>query len=221
MALRSNFETHLASLKRNMDEMGEAVENAFDVLIQAIAENNRDVLREIQDNDRKINEMERKIEAECLSVITRQQPVLAGDLRMVSSVMKAVSDMERIGDHAADIAEAALRLNDISYREYAESLPYMFQETQKILCDAAKLFRAGNEADAKEFYKRDDVIDEAFQLVKNELIDCLKEGKRDVDVCVELLMIAKYLERIGDHAVNLSEWEVFKETGNLQNYRIL
>ena len=165
--------------------------------------------------------MERKIEAECLLLLTRQQPVLASDLRIVSSVMKAVGDMERIGDHAADIADMAVRLNGISYKEYAPSMPEMLEETRKILCDGVELFMARDKEKAKEFYKRDDRIDELFNQVKEELVACLKEGKKDTDACVDLLMVAKYLERIGDHAVNISEWEVFKETGSIKNERIL
>ena len=204
-----------------MDAMGKGIQQAFADLLSAIAFNNLEELDRIQKNDRKINEMERKIEAECLLLLTRQQPVLASDLRIVSSVMKAVGDMERIGDHAADIADMAVRLNGISYKEYAPSMPEMLEETRKILCDGVELFMARDKEQAKEFYKRDDKIDELFNQVKEELVACLKEGKKDTDACVDLLMVAKYLERIGDHAVNISEWEVFKETGSIKNERIL
>lgn len=221
MSPRINFEQKLGSLKVHISQMGKAVEDAFSKLLQAIAVNDRQKLEEIQNNDRTINEMERKIEAECLSLITRQQPVLASDLRMVSSVLKAVSDLERMGDHAADIAEMALRLNGIPYKEYSKTLPYMFEETRMILCDAIELFINGDQEKAKEFYKRDDVIDNLFNLVKEEMIAGLKEGDKDADHCVDLLLIAKYLERIGDHAVNVSEWEVFKATGNVNEFRIL
>ena len=204
-----------------MDAMGNGIQQAFADLLSAIALNDLEELDRIQKNDRKINEMERKIEAECLLLLTRQQPVLASDLRIVSSVMKAVGDMERIGDHAADIADMAVRLNGISYKEYAPSMPEMLEETRKILCDGVELFMARDKEQAKEFYKRDDKIDELFNQVKEELVACLKEGKKDTDACVDLLMVAKYLERIGDHAVNISEWEVFKETGSIKNERIL
>lgn len=197
------------------------IQQAFADLLSAIALNDLEELDRIQKNDRKINEMERKIEAECLLLLTRQQPVLASDLRIVSSVMKAVGDMERIGDHAADIADMAVRLNGISYKEYAPSMPEMLEETRKILCDGVELFMARDKEQAKEFYKRDDKIDDLFNQVKEELVACLKEGKKDTDACVDLLMVAKYLERIGDHAVNISEWEVFKETGSIKNERIL
>lgn len=221
MSVRMNFEHELETLRENMDAMGKEVEQAFADLLLAIALNNLEELDRIQKNDRKINEMERKIEAECLLLLTRQQPVLASDLRIVSSVMKAVGDMERIGDHAADIADMAVRLNGISYKEYAPSMPEMLEETRKILCDGVELFMARDKEQAKEFYKRDDKIDDLFNQVKEELVACLKEGKKDTDACVDLLMVAKYLERIGDHAVNISEWEVFKETGSIKNERIL
>lgn len=221
MSVRMNFEHELETLRENMDAMGKGIEQAFTDLLSAIAVNDREELDKIQKNDRKINEMERKIEAECLLLLTRQQPVLASDLRIVSSVMKAVGDMERIGDHAADIADMAVRLNGISYKEYAPSMPEMLEETRKILCDGVELFIARDKEQAKEFYKRDDKIDGLFNQVKEELVACLKEGKKDTDACVDLLMVAKYLERIGDHAVNISEWEVFKETGSIKNERIL
>lgn len=105
--------------------------------------------------------------------------MLASDLRIVSSVMKAVGDMERIGDHAADIADMAVRLNGISYKEYAPSMPEMLEETRKILCDGVELFMARDKEQAKEFYKRDDKIDDLFNQVKEELVACLKEGKKD------------------------------------------
>ena len=187
MSVRMNFEHELETLRENMDAMGKGIQQAFADLLSAIALNDLEELDRIQKNDRKINEMERKIEAECLLLLTRQQPVLASDLRIVSSVMKAVGDME----------------------------------TRKILCDGVELFMARDKEQAKEFYKRDDKIDELFNQVKEELVACLKEGKKDTDACVDLLMVAKYLERIGDHAVNISEWEVFKETGSIKNERIL
>ena len=137
-----NFEHELETLRENMDAMGKGIQQAFADLLSAIALNDLEELDRIQKNDRKINEMERKIEAECLLLLTRQQPVLASDLRIVSSVMKAVGDMERIGDHAADIADMAVRLNGISYKEYAPSMPEMFEETRKILCDGVELFMA-------------------------------------------------------------------------------
>lgn len=221
MSVRMNFEHELETLRENMDAMGKGIQQAFEDLLSAIAFNNLEELDRIQKNDRKINEMERKIEAECLLLLTRQQPVLASDLRIVSSIMKAVGDMERIGDHAADIADMAVRLNGISYKEYAPSMPEMLEETRKILCDGVELFMARDKEQAKEFYKRDDKIDDLFNQVKEELVACLKEGKKDTDACVDLLMVAKYLERIGDHAVNISEWEVFKETGSIKNERIL
>ena len=221
MSVRMNFEHELETLREIMDAMGKRIQQAFADLLSAIALNDLEELDRIQKNDRKINEMERKIEAECLLLLTRQQPVLASDLRIVSSVMKAVGDMERIGDHAADIADMAVRLNGISYKEYAPSMPEMLEETRKILCDGVELFMARDKEQAKEFYKRDDKIDELFNQVKEELVACLKEGKKDTDACVDLLMVAKYLERIGDHAVNISEWEVFKETGSIKNERIL
>ena len=165
MSVRMNFEHELETLRENMDAMGKGIQQAFADLLSAIALNDLEELDRIQKNDRKINEMERKIEAECLLLLTRQQPVLASDLRIVSSVMKAVGDMERIGDHAADIADMAVRLNGISYKEYAPSMPEMLEETRKILCDGVELFMARDKEQAKEFYKRYDMIDKKLDMV--------------------------------------------------------
>ena len=130
------------------------IQQTFADLSSAIALNDLEELDRIQKNDRKINEMERKIEAQNASLLlTRQQPVLASDLRIVSSVMKAVGDMERIGDHAADIADMAVRLNGISYKEYAPSMPEMLEETRKILCDGVELFMARDKEQAKNFIR--------------------------------------------------------------------
>ena len=154
MSVRMNFEHELETLRENMDAMGKEVEQAFADLLLAIAVNDLEELDRIQKNDRKINEMERKIEAECLLLLTRQQPVLASDLRIVSSVMKAVGDMERIGDHAADIADMAVRLNGISYKEYAPSMPEMLEETRKILCDGVELFMARDKEQVKSILQK-------------------------------------------------------------------
>ncbi|HIY19957.1 MAG TPA: phosphate transport system regulatory protein PhoU, partial [Candidatus Blautia avistercoris] len=129
-------------------------------------------------------------------------------------------DIERIGDHVADMADLILRLNFTDFKEYSQSLPVMIEETRSVLHDALELLESRDEKAAKEFYKRDDKVDELFNQVKMDVVNWLKKEQKDVDTCVDILMIAKYLERIGDHAINISEWELFRETGNIGTYRV-
>ena len=156
--------------------------------------------------------MEKSIEAKCLSLITRQQPV-ARDLRVVSATLKVVTDIERIGDHAADIAEVALRCKDVNIYHVAEQMPALIMGAKQMVHEAVDIFIQRDEVNAQKIIDMDDEVDELFNQVKNNLVRSLKEEKIDADVLVDILMIAKYLERIGDHATNIAEWVVFSITG--------
>lgn len=219
MSPRTVFEEELNALKNNIKEMGEEVENAYDRLFEAIREKDSEVVEELKRNDRRVNDMERKIESRCLSLITKQQPV-AKDLRMISAALKVVTDLERVGDNVADIADLILRLNFVNFEVYSAHMNTMIEETKKIIHDGVDAFINRDAHIAKEFYKRDDVIDDLFNKVKEDIVSCLKEEKKNVDDCVDILMIAKYLEKMGDHAVTISEWEVFRETGNMKEFRL-
>ena len=173
--------------------------------------------------------MEKSIETKSLSLILRQQPV-AKDLRIISTALKVVTDMERIGDHAADIAELVLRL--FAMDEKAEKageqrsrmiqhIPQMADAARGMVHDAVEAFIAMDVDSAQEIIARDDVVDNLFNQVKEDIINDLKAGTVSADYCIDYLMIAKYLERIGDHAVNICEWTQFHETGSLQNVRLL
>ena len=219
MSVRRNFEKELRELKEVIREIGNEVEKAYNRLFGAIEVKDKETILAVQENDRHINEMERKVESKCLFLIAKQQPV-APDLRLISSALKLVGDIERIGDHVADMADLILRLNFTDFKEYSQSLPVMIEETRSVLHDALELLESRDEKAAKEFYKRDDKVDELFNQVKMDVVNWLKKEQKDVDTCVDILMIAKYLERIGDHAINISEWELFRETGNIGAYRV-
>ena len=219
MLVRRNFEKELRELKEGIREIGNEVEKAYNRLFGAIEVKDKEKILAVQENDRHINEMERKVESKCLFLIAKQQPV-APDLRLISSALKLVGDIERIGDHVADMADLILRLNFTDFKEYSQSLPVMIEETRSVLHDALELLESRDEKAAKEFYKRDDKVDELFNQVKMDVVNWLKKEQKDVDTCVDILMIAKYLERIGDHAINISEWELFRETGNIGTYRV-
>ena len=179
-----------------------------------------DLEKKIISGDRVINDMERNIESRCLSLITRQQPI-AGDLRMISAALKVVTDIERIGDQTADIAELMLRMKGTELDTYSRHITGMLGVAKEIVHDAVDAFVNRDSKAADEVIRHDDVVDELFSKVKDDLVRRLQEGVPDVDACVDVLMIAKYLERIGDHAVNIAEWELFQESGSIKDIRLM
>ncbi|MGN1148093.1 MAG: phosphate signaling complex protein PhoU [Lachnospiraceae bacterium] len=220
MSPRLLFEQELEDLKNNVSDMGERIELVYNKLFIALAKKDREGLEMIVQNDRQINDMQRSIEAKCLTLLTRQQPV-ARDLRMVSAALKVVTDIERVGDQVSDMAELFIRMGMPVLAEFSESLPEMVNATKKIVCESIEAFVDRNMEDAKDVIAFDDVIDDYFNQVKEDIIEDLKEGKKNPDDCVDALMIAKYLEKIGDHATNISEWATFQETGNIDDIRLL
>lgn len=220
MAMRSIYMEELDSLRKSVKEMGEAVEASFDQLLTAVDSKDEDLEMKIISGDRVINDMERNIESRCLSLITRQQPI-AGDLRMISAALKVVTDIERIGDQTADIAELMLRMKGTELDTYSRHITGMLGVAKEIVHDAVDAFVNRDSKAADEVIRHDDVVDELFSKVKDDLVRRLQEGVSDVDACVDVLMIAKYLERIGDHAVNIAEWELFQESGSIKDIRLM
>ena len=220
MAMRINYMEELDSLRRSVKEMGEAVEASFDQLLSAVDNKDEDLEMKIISGDRVINDMERNIESRCLSLITRQQPI-AGDLRMISAALKVVTDIERIGDQTADIAELMLRMKGKELDLYSRHITGMLGVAKEIVHDAVDAFVDRDSKAADEVIRHDDVVDELFSKVKDDLVRRLQEGVSDVDACVDVLLIAKYLERIGDHAVNIAEWELFQESGSIRDIRLM
>lgn len=219
MAPRISFERELEELRKNVTDMGELIEQVYDKLFEALENGDTESMHSLVDNDRVINDMQHHIEAKCLTLITRQQPV-ARDLRTVSAALKVVTDIERVGDHVSDIAELLIRMKMPRLADFSESLPKMVQAAKQIVAEAVEAFVVGNMTAAREVIAFDDVIDDFFNKVKEDLIADLKNGK-DADNCIDVLMIAKYLERIGDHAVNIGEWAIFQETGSVDDVRLL
>ena len=219
MTTRSMYLEELNSLRKSLAEMGAAVEESFNLLLTAV-ENMIQIWSSRLSGRRVINDMERSIESQCLSLITRQQPI-AGDLRMISAALKVVTDIERIGDQTADIAELMLRLRDCDLDAYSRHITGMLQVAKEIVHDAVGAFVNRDSRAADEVIRHDDVVDELFAKVKDDLVHMLQEGVDNIDACVDVLMIAKYLERIGDHAVNIAEWEIFQESGAIQHIRLM
>lgn len=219
MSPRLLFEEELEELKRSVSDMGEQIEKVYDRLFEVLKERDREALEAIVTNDRVINDMQRSIEAKCLTLLTKQQPV-ARDLRTVSAALKVVTDIERVGDHVSDMAELFLRLDMQKVEDFSASLPQMIEAAKRSVGEAIEAFVDMNMEAAKDVIAFDDVIDDLFNKVKEELIGDLRSDKKDPDDCVDVLMIAKYLEKIGDHAVNIGEWAIFRETGDIDDVRI-
>ena len=220
MTMRTIYLEELNGLRKSLAEMGEAVEASFDMLLTAVDSKDEELKMQIIRGDRMINDMERSIESKCLSLITRQQPI-AGDLRMISAALKVVTDIERIGDQTADIAELLLRLKGCDLDTYSRHVTGRVQVAKEIVHDAVDAFVSRDRKAADEVIRHDDVVDSLFAKVKDDLVFMLQEGVDNIDACVDVLMIAKYLERIGDHAVNIAEWEIFQESGAIQDIRLM
>lgn len=218
--MRSVFEQELDELNQELSGMGTRVESIIEDTFEAFKTNDRDTLTKIAHGDSEIDRMEKDIETKCLSLMLRQQPV-AKDLRHISMALKAVTDLERIGDHAVDIAELALRLNDKDSETMVNYLPEMVDNVKIMLRESIDAFVTKDMEQAKSIEKRDDIIDGLFCKVKDEVVELLKADSALSDKAVDLLMVAKYLERIGDHAVNVCEWTEFFDTGLVKNVRIL
>ena len=194
MTMRTIYLEELNGLRKSLAEMGEAVEASFDMLLTAVDSKDEELKMQIIRGDRMINDMERSIESKCLSLITRQQPI-AGDLRMISAALKVVTDIERIGDQTADIAELLLKGCDLD--TYSRHITGMLQVAKEIVHDAVDAFVSRDRKAADEVIRHDDVVDSLFAKVKDDLVFMLQEGVDNIDACVDVLMIAKYLERIG------------------------
>lgn len=220
MTVRKTFVRELTELDKSLREMGRFVEDSIDRLVEVMEKQDRQQALIIIKSDRDVNDMERGIEAKCLSLITRQQPV-AGDLRIVSAALKAVTDLERIGNHAADVAGLLTRCGRRDFSQISPHLPAMTRAAKEMVHNGINAFADRSLPDAKAVISGDDVVDELFNRVKYDIVMNLKTEKADVDSCIDLLMIAKYLEKIGDHAVNIAEWEIFRETGVMENVRLL
>lgn len=220
MSPRTTFINELNQLKENVADMATRVEKNYETLFEAYEKKEKAAIEKIVAVDKDINRRQREIESECLFLITKQQPIVS-DLRAVTASLKVVTDIERVGDHVADIAELLIRMDMKELSAYSVHLNPMIRETRDMLRMAVDAFTGRNKEEAQEVIQKDDVVDELFNAVKNDVIESLKKETRDADECVDILMIAKYLEKIGDHAVNICEWEIFKETGNISDMRLL
>ena len=209
--MRNLFDSQLNTLHRKLIEMGSACETAIDLAVKALLEGNADTAHEAASHDREIDQMERDIEAICLKMLLQQQPV-ARDLRQISAAMKIITDMERIGDQAEDIGEIVPFLNGRTGVE-CEDIRLMAETAQQMVRSSIDAYVNQDMALVKKVISMDDIVDNAFDRTKETLIHMISCNREDGQYCLDLLMIAKYLERIGDHATNIAEWVAFSITG--------
>lgn len=220
MAPRMIFEQELDQLKEKMREMGEYAQMEFDRLYLAVKGNDRETLEQLKGNDRRIVDMQRGLEARCLALMTKQQPV-ARDLRLVSAVLKAVTDLERIGDHVSDMAELFLRRTvPVGQAEGDDLLLLMLEEARVMFREAAEAFSEGDGETARLVIDSDDTVDALFNQIKEKMMEAIRSQSLDADSVVDNLMLAKYLEKVGDHAVNIGEWTLFRVTGEIDGREI-
>lgn len=210
---RKYYEIELQKLNASLLEMGEMIRMAIDGAVTALLEFDHDKAREIIAYDEQIDRQNREIEQQCYTLLLSQQPV-AGDLRMVSAALKMTTDMERIGDHAADISEIELMLENLPTLSCAP-IRQMATETSVMLIKSLEAFAQRDEEKANWVIDRDDVVDDLFDTVKSELIEAIRQNADNGEAATDLLMAAKYFERIGDHATNIAQWAIFAITGEM------
>ena len=207
--MRNRFDRELVRLNNELIEMGSMIEKSIETAVKAMVNQDVELANRVIESDDEIDQQERQIEDLCLKLLLQQQPV-AKDLRLISSALKMVTDMERIGDHAADISEMTILMSsDKPYRVNIEHVKSMASETMLMLIRAIEAYVEKNNDKAHVVMKQDDVVDELFDKVKAELIDFIREHPEDGEQAEDLLMVAKYFERIGDHATNIAEWVEF------------
>mgnify|MGYP000758168397 CR=1 FL=1 len=218
MSNRTQYENDLAALKTALTEMGQSAADAMEAAMEALCTADAEAAAAVAQGDGRINNMERDIEHRCMTLLLRQQPV-ASDLRFISAAMKVVTDVERIGDHAADIAEIVPHLAGVRKAgdpAVSRSIE-MGRKAHKMLQDAMSAFAAEDEAAAKAVIDADDAVDYDFNAIKHTLAQEIAAAPAKVDAALDLLMVIKYLERIGDHAVNVAEWVQFVRTGRYKD----
>jgi phosphate transport system protein len=210
--MRIKYNQQLEKLNSLLVEMGALIETAIAMASQALKTQDVLLAKKTMEFDKEVDDKEKEIEDLCLKLLLQQQPV-ARDLRLVSSALKMITDMERIGDQAADIAEVTIMLAGTPYIKKLEHIPLMAEATVKMVSESIDAFVKKDLELAEAVIEYDDVVDDLFDTVKLELIELIRSGKKKTAQAIDFLMIAKYFERIGDHAVNIAEWVVFSITG--------
>jgi len=210
--MRNRFDEQLHTLNHELLEMGALIERAIRSATDALVKQDVEAALQAIAADKEVDQAERDIESLCLKLLLQQQPV-ARDLRLISSALKMITDMERIGDQASDIAELVIYLSKEPYIKELTHLPQMAENAIRMVSSALDAYVRKDVALAQEVMGMDDAIDALFVTVKDKLIALIRHDAAAGSQAIDLLMIAKYYERIGDHAQNIAEWVEYALTG--------
>ena len=208
--MRDKYQEDLEKLNANILKMGKMIEIAIESTVIALMGRDVQAASTVSENDEAIDNMEREIEALCMKLLLQQQPV-ATDLRVITAALKMVTDMERIGDHAADIAELVLQIPDCKYNKM-DTITEISTQIINMIHDSVNSFIQRNYDKAQIVIAQDDIVDNLYHEIKSDLIQKIKKTD-DGEQILDYLLIARYFERIGDHATNIAKWVVFAITG--------
>lgn len=206
--MRSKFDEQLAELNREMIDMGIMIENSIAKAVEALSKKDEELAERILEEDALVDRAQKRIESICFNLLIQQQPV-AKDLRTITAAMKMVTDMERIGDHAADISEMTIFMGKDNSVEGFEHINKMAAETVLMLNHSIEAYVERDKEKAKEVIEHDDIVDALFDEAKKDIIQMILKKPNAGEEATDLLMVAKYFERIGDHATNIAEWVIY------------
>lgn len=206
--MRNKFDEQLRQLNNEMIIMGNMIEKAIQSTVSAFFNQDVEKAKKIMKDDELVDHEQKKIENICFQLLIQQQPV-ARDLRTITAALKMVTDMERIGDQAADISELTIMMADSPYKMKEDHIKRMASETVVMLIQALEAYIERDIEKAREVIEHDDIVDALFIKVKSDLIEVMQSSKDYAEHAADLLMVNKYLERIGDHATNIAEWVIF------------
>lgn len=213
--MRNRFDRQLLELNNKLIEMGSLIEQAIEMGISALIKQDVEKAKQAMVFDEEIDHQEREIESLCMKLLLQQQPV-ARDLRLISAALKMITDMERIGDHASDISEMTILMSGSKYEGDQISIDLikdMAKETTDMVIKSVDAFVNKDMELARWVIERDDVVDDLFSDYRRQLIEKINENVKNGEQATDMLMVAKYFERIGDHATNIAEWVIYSITG--------
>ncbi len=212
MSIRIKYEAELSEVFNKLIRMCRATEIAIEKSVSALVKRNREISAEVIAEDKYIDGLEHEIEQDCLKILLMEHPV-ASDFRDVSAALKMITDLERIADQASDISEIALQFGEEEYIKEPEHIAQMAKYAVQMVKDGVQSYINRDLELARSLEKSDDKVDELFERIKQDLIDLIKKDGKNADQAILFMMIAKYLERISDHAVNIGEWVEYAVTG--------
>ena len=216
--MRNRFDRQLEQLNNELIEMGNLIEQAIQTSVNALVRKDVQAAKEAIAFDQEVDRQERDIEALCMKLLLQQQPV-ARDLRLISAALKMITDMERIGDQASDISEITIALADEPYVKDLTLIPQMAMETTLMVTHSVEAFVQKDLKLAQSVIDNDDVVDDLFSEIKSTLIELIRTNAEHSEQATDFLMVAKYFERIGDHATNIAEWVIYSITGQHESVR--